>query len=221
MRGTAQAKDLNPEAVDRLFEHVSFISTITPTGGEPSLNPDALDTIKIAAGKYKVDISGVYIVTNGKQISDHFVNSLMNLMLITDADEYNTGIALSSDMFHDPIPTENIRKLKLFSCFDMDAKKTDWHKIPPIARGRAKHLSSVRTQNRNYTNSFYDAEIDDERKIINLPECQLSLTVDGDLVSDCDYSYSDVKRITICNVFEDDWMDTFMRKTRKAIAEQE
>ena len=220
MRGPAQAKDLNPEAVYRMFEHIDYIGSITPTGGEPSLNPDALNTIADAIRKYSVTVSGIYIVTNGKQVSDDFISGLMNAMLATEMDEYSSGIALSVDMFHDHISAENIKKLRLFAGFDMESKKTDWTKIPPIARGRASSLTSVIARHRDYGNAFYDAEIDENDRKINIPDGQLALTVDGNIVSDCDYAYRDVRRLTICNVFDDNWVDTFLAKTRKAIRKQ-
>ena len=59
MRGEAQNKNLLPDAVDFLFERVNQINTIVPTGGEPTLNPDALREITKAIHKHQVYVSSV------------------------------------------------------------------------------------------------------------------------------------------------------------------
>lgn len=216
MRGEAQNKNLLPDAVDFLFERVNQINTIVPTGGEPTLNPDALREITNAIHKHHVYVSGVYLVTNGLVVTDHFLKEFMNLLLATDMDEYSSGLALSQDIFHDKIPEENIRRLSLFKCYRPDDKKVDWTRIQPFNLGRAAENCPVETREPFKMEPFYDAEIDDDGNI-TLWDTTLALTVDGDLLAGSEYAYDQTDRIKICNIFDPDWFEILTKKVREEI----
>ena len=143
MRGDAMNRDLDPALLDKLFSRLSGIGNVTPTGGEPSLNPAALLQIRDAILKYNIPVAGVYLVTNGKEITDEFLHNFLSLLLATEMDPEVSGLALSQDMFHDKISYANKAKLAMFSCFRDDDKKTDWTRTPVLNIGRGAEIVVV------------------------------------------------------------------------------
>lgn len=76
LRGNAQPKDIKPEILENFFAPLSYIQTLTLTGGEPALRPRLmLDVLEICK-KYRVQVGSVYIVTNGKQVTDDFLDAI-------------------------------------------------------------------------------------------------------------------------------------------------
>ena len=204
MRGDAMNRDLDPALLDKLFSRLSGICTITPTGGEPSLNPTALLQIRDAILKYNLPVIGVYLVTNGKEITDEFLHNFLSLLLATEMDPEVSGLALSQDMFHDKIPYRNKAKLSMFPCFRDDDKKTDWTRTPVLNIGRGAEIVIVSNRDpyrpQNTLNCWFNNDT------IQLSEV-LTLTVDGYLLPYGDYSYEEVENLAICNVNDPDWYE--------------
>lgn len=204
MRGDAMNRDLDPALLDKLFSRLSGIGNVTPTGGEPSLNPAALLQIRDAILKYNIPVAGVYLVTNGKEITDEFLHNFLSLLLATEMDPEVSGLALSQDMFHDKISYANKAKLAMFACFRGDDKKTDWTRTPVLNIGRGAEIVIVSNRDpyrpQNTLNCRFDGDT------IQLSEV-LTLTVDGYLLPYGDYSYEEVENLAICNVNDPDWYE--------------
>lgn len=204
MRGDAMNRDLDPALLDKLFSKLSGIGNVTPTGGEPSLNPAALLQIRDAILKYNIPVAGVYLVTNGKEITDEFLHNFLSLLLATEMDPEVSGLALSQDMFHDKISYKNKAKLSMFSCFRDDDKKTDWTRTPVLNIGRGAEIVIVSNRDpyrpQNTLNCWFNNDT------IQLSEV-LTLTVDGYLLPYGDYSYEEVENLAICNVNDPDWYE--------------
>lgn len=204
MRGDAMNRDLDPALLDKLFSRLSGIGNVTPTGGEPSLNPAALLQIRDAILKYNIPVAGVYLVTNGKEITDEFLHNFLSLLLATEMDPEVSGLALSQDMFHDKISYTNKAKLSMFSCFRDDDKKTDWTRTPVLNIGRGAEIVIVSNRDpyrpQNTLNCWFNNDT------IQLSEV-LTLTVDGYLLPYGDYSYEEVENLAICNVNDPDWYE--------------
>lgn len=204
MRGDAMNRDLDPALLDKLFSRLSGIGNVTPTGGEPSLNPAALLQIRDAILKYNIPVAGVYLVTNGKEITDEFLHNFLSLLLATEMDPEVSGLALSQDMFHDKISYANKAKLSMFSCFRDDDKKTDWTRTPVLNIGRGAEIVIVSNRDpyrpQNTLNCWFNNDT------IQLSEV-LTLTVDGYLLPYGDYSYEEVENLAICNVNDPDWYE--------------
>ena len=204
MRGDAMNRDLDPALLDKLFSRLSGIGNVTPTGGEPSLNPAALLQIRNAILKYNIPVAGVYLVTNGKEITDEFLHNFLSLLLATEMDPEVSGLALSQDIFHDKISYANKAKLSMFSCFRDDDKKTDWTRTPVLNIGRGAEIVIVSNRDpyrpQNTLNCWFNNDT------IQLSEV-LTLTVDGYLLPYGDYAYEEVENLAICNVNDPDWYE--------------
>ena len=210
MRGDAQCKDLNLAHIAKLLRQTKAIGELTFTGGEPTLNVPAMRRVLELCKELNVSVYSFYVVTNGKEITTDFLNCMIDwyVYCIECGGEVEyCGVALSQDEFHDDIPPENAAKLRALSFFRPDDKKTrNWGKTKLINLGRAKEITDHEKQEPfeyEVCASVSGNEID--------VESYVALTIDGDLLSDCDYEYEDTDRLFICNV--KDATETFCRVT--------
>lgn len=217
MRGNAQDKDITEAVVDCALAGIEHIGCLTLTGGEPSLNVPAIRYITKRIKELKIDLGSVYMVTNGKEVSDEFMLACLELYMLTYDNEFN-GLALSIDQFHETVPKENINKLSKLAAFNMEDKNVDFKKVPVIDLGRAEFLNGYRKRDR-LSNDLY-IECDERYAGSVRIESTIAITVDGDILSDCDYAYDDTEDIRIGNVFDGDWIkkmvDTYEADTTAA-----
>lgn len=211
LRGDAQNRDISREVIEKIFENTESINCLTFGGGEISLNVEGLNMILEVAKEKDVDIYNFYAVTNGKEISEDFLITIMKWYAYTQScnngyqDEI-TGLSLSKDDFHECIPEYNEYLLKSFSFFRAD-KETDWNNIPLLNLGRAKTLSQG-YQKREMR--YYAPEPEFYNDTLSFSE-MVSVTVNGDILSDCDYEYENTDEIKIGNVFDSNWYEKYTK----------
>jgi hypothetical protein len=100
MRGAARRNNTSKEVINKIFEVFDgYISTLTISGGEPSLNIDALEDIH-ANMCYSDNVHSVYIVTNGKVYRERFLVKVRNLFGAVCYDEGANRLAFSFDKYH-------------------------------------------------------------------------------------------------------------------------
>ena len=166
LRGNAQNLDITRQLLEKIFEPIASVDTITFTGGEPALRPQLLMEALEVAKLYNVDVAQVYIVTNGKEVSDEFLAAVQawhlytmqsswgfsgqrmvgheeanRLIQMLSSDEDHTEgawISLSMDCFHEDIPLENIRRLSSLPHLTCDKYQGDTSGHWVIREGRAK-----------------------------------------------------------------------------------
>lgn len=210
MRGDAEKFDIQPEYIDKFFEHVEQVGCITFTGGEPTLNLDAIEhTLKVVKDR-GIPVNSFYIVTNGKEVSDRFLHLMIDWTIYClSVDPYymaegSGGIALSQDMYHESIPPINRIRLSTLSVFRPDEKKTDWSKKRPIRLGRARNLDAM---------EFHRFGISVENEFV---EGDITLTATGDILPDCDYEYCETENLRIATVDDIDALFDFYNKEAAA-----
>lgn len=116
LRGDMQPLDMSPDIINAFFSKIdsSYVSTITFTGGEPSLNPVVIDYCIKAAKKHNVSFGSFYIATNGQAVSDDFLKSVLNLYCFCNDNEYSQ-LQLSNDIYHQE--SEQEKRLSAFSFY--------------------------------------------------------------------------------------------------------
>lgn len=204
MRGEQQNKDISNETIEALLQNTESISDITFTGGEVSLNTDAIKYTLELCKKYDIPVYGFYIVTNGKEISDEFLCACLEwyaYVIECSGENEICGLALSKDMFHEDISIENENKLKGFSFFKED-KFTDFDTISLINLGKARNLSGFIKREKRYYNPDIYKYNDNWYSICDT----IAITVNGDILSDCDYEYNSTNNIKIGSVYDPDWV---------------
>lgn len=201
MRGDAQNVDISEKVIDAALSKVESISSLTLTGGEPSLNVPAVRYITRRLKELNIPLGNAYIVTNGKEVSNDFIFACLELFMLADEPEYN-GLALSQDVFHEDVPMENVSKLRQLTAFTGEDKNTDFDRVPLLDLGRARNLNSF--AKRGPVHDAFTAIVDNG--ILDLSESTLTVTVNGDLLTECDYAYDDTDGICIGNVLHGDWV---------------
>ena len=203
LRGNAQNIDIDTQYIDRMLESASSIGELTFTGGEPTLNVPAMQYTLDYCKNHHIPIYGAFMATNGKYLTDDFFKFAVDLYAyVYDCngccmqEEYSQCcIALSQDMFHDEISSENYAKLHSLKAYS-DIKNTDFTQTPLIARGRAENFTALRTVNPIAYEPKYEKLNGDRIQV----EGTILLSSKGDIITDCDYDYKNEKRYRIGNV---------------------
>lgn len=211
MRGKAQCKNISKKVIDKALEGVESINSLLFTGGEISLNLEAIKYILQACKARNIMVYNFYAVTNGKVVTNDFILTMCEWYLYTGdcgGDPEYSGVALSSDIFHEDIPDENINRLRCLSFFREEDKNTDWHRATLINLGNARNLVGYKKRDPSYSlpNLWYDSDNDEV-----VSENTLVVTVDGDVLSDCDYEYESTDEIKIGNVLEENWVESLLQ----------
>ena len=146
MRGDAENSNLNLDKFTEFINNVDSIGSITFTGGEPTLNINAIKFILHMIKTLNIPVYSFYTVTNGKEITSEFLNIMIDwyIYCIECGGEPDLcGVALSQDEFHEYIEPENIAKLRALSFYRPDDKKTrNWSQVQLIDIGRARNIVS-------------------------------------------------------------------------------
>lgn len=79
MRGEAENADISNEVIDKLLEQTEGIGDLTITGGEVALNPGAIRYLAKRISELNIPLGNLYVVTNGKEVSDEFLSALFDL----------------------------------------------------------------------------------------------------------------------------------------------
>ena len=202
MRGDAENVNLDPNILNSFLKQVKDITTLTITGGEPSLVPEIMIKLLRKFQKYKVDVGNIYIVTNGKKITNKFITACIEWYLYCYDNEIS-AVCTSKDMFHEPVWPDNIKKLEALSFFNNRDKNTDFTKTHVLNIGRAKtlHLPNVTKNDKPYFEEIECETIDEHT--IEVCSGNITVTTNGDILSQCDYAYNETDAIKIGDVNDD------------------
>ena len=107
LRGDAESIDIQEKYIDAFldnFEKGAYISSLTFTGGEISLNIPAIRYTLKAVKERGIAVGSFYMVTNGKAVdkmADLAMASLEWWAYCDEKDDYMCGLCISSDNFHE------------------------------------------------------------------------------------------------------------------------
>lgn len=190
LRGEPQRKHLSHKHMIDLFSKIARISSLTFTGGEPSLNVAGLKQVLYLLYYYGIRVDNFYLATNGKYVTVPFLQFLIEMFCYCDDNE-NSMVELSNDVYHEKPPDENIKKLKALSFFK---EKYNEIILDPllIAEGRSKDFGDRRSEIEIF-------EIDKD-----MIYSSIYLNCKGNIISGCDWSYKsqDKPENIVCKVGE-------------------
>jgi sulfatase maturation enzyme AslB (radical SAM superfamily) len=202
LRGDAQPVDLSPEVPAALFAGLSYVSSITFTGGEPGLVPGVIESVIDEAEKAGTDIGSFYIATNGSQASDEFLHALLRLWLYCsdngEGEDMMSGVDISQTDFHDyeGQSVEAIRRLTAFR-FARLRGRLDNRYIIAEGRGSDVAYGDART----VKPATWDSEMVEQGTI----DETVYINVHGDVISECDFSYDSQQIHKDGNILTDTW----------------
>jgi hypothetical protein len=193
LRGDAQALDLDIQHVQRLFDKISYIDSITFTGGEPSLVPHIIEAVFEEAQKREIKFGNFYIATNAKEVSNEFLLVLLKLWTYCDSNELSS-VAVSNDGHHDY--DEGFKRLSALRFVSKKQEEDDerYSYDSLIPAGRA-------AWNYPCTRKLYMSPYEVEDGSIS-GDADLYLNCQGNLIGNCNLSYEqqDDARTIVCNV---------------------
>jgi hypothetical protein len=105
LRGDAENVVMPVEHLDTLFSRLGYVSSITFTGGEPSLVPEIMNSSVEIAEKYGVEIGNFYIATNAIDVSDEFLLAIVRLWCYCSDNECSQ-VEWSNDEYHPGMDAE-------------------------------------------------------------------------------------------------------------------
>lgn len=184
LRGDAQKLDMSHEIMNRVLDQISWMSSVTFTGGDPSLNVNAINHFTDAIRCRKIGPDNFYVVTNGKRNANKLAMALINLygmIGVNDQDEM-TSLNMSRDPFHEEVPVPAVFKALRFFQEDGHVMK-DTHYL--ISEGRAKRFN-MGTRNIEIPAYFENTNGYDED---SLYLDTLYIAANGNVLPVCDLSY--------------------------------
>ncbi len=195
--GEAGNIDIDINYIQEVLKHTAFIGTIHFSGGEPTLNVEIIDKTLTLCKYYKIPVLNFGIISNGKYIPENFIQYLLNWHKYCA--KFNTknatfgNLYISNDIFHEPIPTENIDKLKILPFFRNT--KIDYKKGRRILNlGRAKNITNYL----KYAPAQLFVDIKKYNGNLYTNEMYTTITAKGNILPMCDYSYEIEDSIRIC-----------------------
>lgn len=228
LRGDAEAVDIQKKYIDAFldsFANAGYISSLTFTGGEISLNIPAIRYTLNAVKERNISVGSFYMVTNGKAVDKMAELALASLEwwnYCDDKDDYSCGLCISSDDFHEEIPRESASILSGLK-YNRNDKVTDFRKQYLINEGRAKTINANQILKREPRVSELtieykrDCEPGNETGI-DITDGELYLNAIGDVVVGYDWSYESQKKYRIGNVMDEKWLEN-IRSSKLCIEE--
>jgi organic radical activating enzyme len=199
LRGKAQNVDITHKVINRTLQHVTNINRLSFTGGEPLLNIPAIKYTFNQLHKKDINFFSFWLATNGSIYNQNFVNRLIEeyayCIDYSGDDEFYGGIAVSlGDGYHTQVDKKNIIRYKALKFYD---SSKDGKNNYLINEGRAK-FNGIGI-NETFKKHVLSLDIlNDEIRV----ESDIYINCLGDVLMDCDYSYSTQKRKKIGNVLE-------------------
>ena len=188
LRGDAQDMDMQIRYIGKLLEQVSYISTVTFSGGEPSLNVPIISYFLHTLKLREVDLGSFYIATNGVAITSDFVITCLQLYTYS-AEKEMCRVDVSNDYYHQVLANYNVEFLQGLSFFGYKHTE-EGHYYKGINEGR------------------YGENFGDGRELSKFPvktkddfeEAELYLNCHGNIISGCDWSYESQNDNILCTV---------------------
>lgn len=180
LRGDAQNVDIDLYILDKFLNNFKdcYIRRIIFTGGEPSLNPEALQTTLDLVKKYNIITQCFIMITNGRNFSD----KVIGIMNSVD----NFGALLSQDRWHDKLTDYDflqLSKLKHLVSKQFDVQDSDLLKMGRSSIGKEKNYEGLIFA--QYHNNL-------------VLTSELVCTCYGDVLDCCDYNFDDMD--TLCSI---------------------
>ncbi len=208
LRGTAENKNITKETLEKflLNNDIKYISMVSFTGGEPSLNTQAIEDFIAICKENNIEIGSFYIATNGVEAKEKFLKVLLDLYLFCSDNEVSQ-VEISRSDFHDPQDEAWIDKLKCLR-FVNERDILDYKSI--ISEGKGKRLNELNgTIDQARKIEIYPLEVEDNERI----DGEVYLNVNGDICASCNLSYARQVKNRLGNIHN----STLLEMLQKAI----
>lgn len=190
LRGNAEDMDMSRETIDQVLEQVDMIGQVTFTGGEPSLNMDAIRYFFAQARKYGKLPRSFFVATNGKANQEELAMEL--LKQYPDMEEQELcGVALSVDEWHDPQDYDQ-SILKGLAFYSDCKEKPDGYNLIPEGRAARLKIDSEEMIQPKSAHIVLSEDSDPNAETLEIE--MLYVAADGKIVGNCDMSYARMEK---------------------------
>ena len=210
LRGESQDCEMSNEVVDRVLENITSIGELVITGGEPSLNVEAIKYIVSKIIEKDIGCDRFFIVTNGLVYSEQLVVVLLELYAYCIEgnggyeSEFSGGLAISVDKYHSGISRNNYFRYKGLSFYSTDKEPSENYGKNIIDEGMAK----VNQLNGDYHSPQMLAISIGHDDRLNVED--LYINARGDVLGDCDMSYTTQEKYKVGNVLSKSLVDILL-----------
>jgi len=201
LRGKAQNLDFDIKYLDRLIcAGVTKISSITLSGGEPTMALDIIYDIRNYLMGKNIEVGGFYVAINGSEVGAEFVREMMEWYLFCENNEISQ-VQISNDEYHDESiidehGIELLSTLKFVSEKYSEKYPLSYERIIP--QGRALDWGQNRHPIKHVSTSL---EVESQFGEVYIEE-MVYLNAKGNIVGCCDLSYDTQDEVVICHVSE-------------------
>lgn len=215
LRGSAQRKNISNEILIPALRQLEKLQNsgiiqginLTISGGEPTLNTLAIDSIILFLKYSDLSLYNWYIVTNGLKVNEAFLEKCRELHMLA-LDKEISGISISNDFYHniELTTTQIAKRYKAeerlensgipYSLRQRESNK----RISLIKEGRAKNWGDR------------DIKVYDLESRQCLGEKNFYLNIKGNIITGCDFSYKsqDKQENILCKA--DQFYDWFVNQ---------
>jgi hypothetical protein len=207
---------MKEEYLRNLLSQVNYISTVTFSGGEPTL-PSGLKAIDMFIDlcyEYNVGVGNFYIVTNGKVWRSKLPRTIWRLYNLCDENDIS-GIDVSSDQFHESGYVERSDfRYRLQEALWEEGITEDQLEIRErgeieheyvIMEGRGKNFSG-RDMHKELNALIWEVyNYEKEEPELSVREGNVYLNCKGNIITGCDWSFKsqDEEEQIICHSSDD------------------
>ena len=207
LRGCSQNLDISKKTIDNVLKHYQHITSLTLTGGEPSLVPELITYTVNRVIALGIDLGCLYIVTNGKVYSRKMVNAMRKAYAYSYEPDM-CGLCVSVDEYHDGTHVENRYKYmnEPFYCRDKEQPTLSRYLIN---EGNAYYNGLGRRVLNIATSLDHEYVSVDARRIV-VEDDLVYINVLGDVLFGCDISYENQTSYFVGNVNDSSLVDILM-----------
>jgi len=178
LRGDAENMDLEYRDLRALLTQVRYISNLTFTGGEPSLNVTIMEQALKLCKDFEIGVGGFYIATNGKAISEEFVIACLRWFAYCDDNEV-TQVVVSNDGYHSDDSAYDTTLLDGLAFFKRRFPEEATYPENLVAEGRMEgHFDYRKLEPESF--EYCDGRVE---------EGDVYLNCEGNVILGCDWSY--------------------------------
>lgn len=192
LRGNPQNKVMTKEILRKALSNFSYISTVTFTGGEPTLPTGLLAIYDFmdVCNELGIFVGSFYMVTNAKVWRPEIVTTIADLYDFCDDNEVSE-VDISTDRFHDPIAS----KRRWFKCELEEQLLFQYGREITVSMRPEMDYENVKEEGRGQqfaTGNFVDNPeiyVEDWDNELRITEGDIYLNCDGNFINGCDWSY--------------------------------
>lgn len=197
LRGWAQNINITKKIIDAALDPFENISSLTLTGGEPSLVPELVKYTIDQIIERGISLGSIYVVTNGKKYSRSMLNSIRRAYEYADEKDL-CGLCISVDEYHKGSYDIAWDRYESEPFFRTDKVQKDLSKYL-INEGNA-YYNGIGRRNLHINTSIKKEYVDESDTTITIWDDILYVSAVGDVLLNCDVSYENQPLYAIGNL---------------------